>query len=145
MEKGITFGTGANLELGTGVLGTGNQLSIDNTVMKGARERKRNLAVVFYDYQKAYDMVRHDWMTRVYHWMGIPGKVIMVLRKLKEVWKTRLDAAYCGNVTMSRSISNASGFLQGENYSPMGFHLTEVPVAMIFKETNGYKMELSGD
>lgn len=50
-------------------------------------EGKRNLAVVFYDYQKAYD---------------ITGKVVMVLRKLKETWKTRLKVSDCGKVTMSR-------------------------------------------
>ena len=88
MQKGIAFGLGTNLELGTGVLGTGDQLSIDNTVMKEVKIRKINLAVVFYDYQKAHDMVRLDWMARMYHWMGMSEKVIMALRKLKEVWKT---------------------------------------------------------
>ena len=39
---------------------------------------------------------------------------------------------------MSRSISNASGFLWGKNYSPVGFCLTELPTAMILEETDGY-------
>ena len=37
---------------------------------------KRNLAVAFYDYQKSYDMVKHDWMERAYRWMGIPDEVL---------------------------------------------------------------------
>lgn len=86
MQEGIAFGLGTNLELGTGVLGTEDQLSIDNTVTKGVRIRKISLAVVFYDYQKAYDMVRLDWMT--ISEMRISEKVIMALRKLKEVCKT---------------------------------------------------------
>ena len=54
-------------QLGTrlGVLGTVDQLIVDSAIMDEVREKKRNLAVAFYDYQKAYDMVRHDWMERV--------------------------------------------------------------------------------
>ena len=48
------------------MLGTVDQLLVDNAIMDEVRNNKRNLAVAFYDYQKAYDMVRHDWMLRVY-------------------------------------------------------------------------------
>ena len=58
------------------VLGTVDQLIIDNAIMDEVREKQRNLAVAFYDYQKAYDMVRHDWMLRVYRWMGVPEKMV---------------------------------------------------------------------
>ena len=32
--------------------------------MDEVRNQQRNLAVAFYDYKKAYDMVRHDWRSR---------------------------------------------------------------------------------
>ena len=54
-----------------GVLGTVDQLIIDRCIMEEAKEYHRNLAVAFYDYKKAYDKVHHDWMTRVYKWIGI--------------------------------------------------------------------------
>ena len=78
-------------QLGTcsNVLGTVDQLIINNAIMDEAWERKRNLAVAFYDYQKAYDMVRHDWMMRVYSWMGVPEKVSQVIKKIMKGWKTR--------------------------------------------------------
>ena len=49
-------------QLGTcsGVLGTVDQLVIDNATMDEVKEKQMNLAVAFYDYQKAYDIVRHD-------------------------------------------------------------------------------------
>ena len=49
-------------QLGTcsGVLGTVDQLIVDNTIMDEVRRKRQNLAVAFYDYRKAYDMVRHD-------------------------------------------------------------------------------------
>ena len=68
-------------QLGTSyeVLGTVDQLVIDNAILDEVREKQRNLAVAFYDYQKAYDMVRHGWQLRVYRWMGIPEKVVNVI------------------------------------------------------------------
>ena len=47
--------------------------------MDEVRNQQTNLAVAFYDYHKAYGMVRHDWMRRVYQWMGVPQKVVNVI------------------------------------------------------------------
>ena len=129
-------------QLGTcsGVLGTVDQLLIDATIMDEVRNQQRNLAVAFYDYQKAYDMVRHDWMIRVYRWMGIQEKVVRVLIKLMKGWKTRLEVTQNRKVKTSRLLNILKGFLQGDSYAPVGFCLTEVPVSMLFEETDGYKM-----
>ena len=133
-------------QLGTcsGVLGTVDQLLVDNAIMDEVRNNKRDLAVAFYDYQKAYDMVRHDWMKRVYRWMGIPEKVLMVLEKVMNGWKTRLEVWDKGEIKVSRWINIKKGFLQGDSYSPVGFCLTEVPITMMLEETDGYKMGKAG-
>ena len=39
------------------ILGAEDQLSIDNSIMDEVGNQQRNLAVAFYGYQKAYDMV----------------------------------------------------------------------------------------
>ena len=36
--------------------------------------KEKNLAVSFYDYQKVYGTIRHDWMIRVFTWIGYPSK-----------------------------------------------------------------------
>ena len=129
-------------QLGTcsGVLGTVDQLIIDNAIMDEVRNQQRNLAVAFYDYQKAYDMVRRDWMTRVYHSMVVPEKVVNVIVKLMEGWKTRLELTEDGKVLTNVKINIRKGFLQGDSYSPVGFCLTEVPISMLIEETDGYTM-----
>ena len=121
-------------------MGTVDQLLIDAAIMDEVRNQQRNLAVAFYDYQKAYDMVRHDWMIRVYRWMGIQEKVVKVLIKLMKGWKTRLEVTQNGKVKTSRLLNIMKGFLQGDSYAPVGFCLTEVPVSMLLEETDGYKM-----
>ena len=49
-----------------GVLGIVDQLIIDICIMEEVKTYHRNLAVAFYDHQKAYDKVHHDWMARMY-------------------------------------------------------------------------------
>ena len=41
---------------------TKDQLLIDTTIFKNCRKAKRNLAMEFIDYKKAYDMVPHSWL-----------------------------------------------------------------------------------
>ena len=129
-------------QLGTcsGVLGTVDQLLIDAAIMDEVRNQQRNLALAFYDYQKAYDMVRHDWMIRVYRWTRIQEKVVKVLIKLMKGWKTGLEVTQNGKVKTSRLLNILKGFLQGDSYAPVGFCLNEVPVFMLLEETDGCKM-----
>ena len=46
---------------------------------------------MFYDYQKAYDMVRDDWMMKVFRWMGYPNKLVNVLKQLMDIEKTIVE------------------------------------------------------
>ena len=98
------------------------------------------LAVTFYDYQKAYDKVHYDWMVRVYEWIGIPTVVISLLRELMNKWRTRLGLWKDGEKCVSRWIDIECGFLQGDGYSPVGFCITEIPVAKLLEQSKGYRM-----
>ena len=61
-------------------------------------------------------MVRHDWMLRVYRWMGVPEKVVNVISKLMSRWKTRLEVAENWKTTKSRVICIVRGFVQSDSY-----------------------------
>ena len=113
----------------------GTRLKLDEV-----REKKRNPEVWFYDYQKAYDMVRHNWMIRVFTWMRYPSKLINILKQLMDGWKTKLEVNDGGEIKTSRWIKILKGFLQGDSYSPVEFCLTEMPIAMLLDETEGYKL-----
>ena len=60
------------------------------------KQHYRNLAVAFYDYKKACDEVHHDWMIRVYEWIGIPRNVIRLIEELMSKWKTRVKSGMEG-------------------------------------------------
>ena len=132
------------MEKRSGVLGTVDQLLIDSAIIDEVREKKRNLALLFYDYQKACNMVRHDWMIRVFTWMGYPSKLNNVLKQLMDGWKKKLEVNGSGEIKTSRCIRILKDFLQGDSYSPVGFCLTEVPIAMLLDETKGYKLGQPG-
>ena len=63
------------------VLSTVDQLLIDNAIMGEVRDYHRNLAVAYFDYQKSCDMFHHNWMLRVYEWMGKEKKIWNLMEK----------------------------------------------------------------
>ena len=123
-----------------GVLGTMDQLIIDRCIMEEVKQYHRNLAVAFYDYKKAYDKVHHDWMLRVYHWIGIPTEVITLISQLMEKWKTRLEIWSRGEKLTSRWIHISCGFLQGDSYLPVGFCISEILVCLLLQQSKSHRM-----
>ena len=83
-------------------MGTVDQLIVDRCIMEEVKEYHGNLAVAFYDYKKAYDKVHHDWVLRVYKWIGIRDEVIKLISNLMELWKTRLEIWSKGKKMTSR-------------------------------------------
>ena len=60
-------------------------------------------------------------------------------------WKTRLKVFNQSKKVVSRWIEIKRGFLQGDSYSPVGFCLTEIPIAMLLEWTEGYRMGPPGN
>ena len=44
--------------------------------------KHRNLAVAYYDYQKDYDRIHHDWTLKVYRWIGVPDDVSRLIEEM---------------------------------------------------------------
>ena len=122
------------------VLGTIDHILVDKCILEEIKEHKRNAALCYYDYKKAYDMVPHEWMDMVFEWMRFHPKVLRLIQWLRHGWKTRLEVYRDGKVKKSRIIEVLRGFLQGDSWSPVGFCLTEVPLSMMLEKTKGYMM-----
>ena len=104
------------------------------------KQYHRQLAVAFYDYKKAYDKIHHDWMLRVYKWIGIPDEVIKLISKLMELWKSRLEIWSKGEKMTSTRINISCGFLQGGSCSPVGFCISNIPVCRLLQQSSRYIM-----
>ena len=105
---------------------------------------QRILAVAFYDYKKAYDKVHHDWMLRVYKWIGILDNVITLLSSIMRKWKITLGIWKDGEKSISRWIDIMRHFLQGNSCSPVGFCISEIPICQLFQESKWYRMRQPG-
>ena len=120
--------------------------------MKEVKQFQRNLAVAFYDYKKAYDKVHHDWMLRVYKWIGIPDEVIKLVLNLVELRKTKLEVWSKGEEMTSRWINISCGFIEGDSYSSVAFCISEIPVCQLSRgyrmdpqQSRGYRMDPPGN
>lgn len=79
------------------------------------------MTVAYYDYQKVYGMVKHNWIVKVYKWFGIPEKVIQLIIKMMTRWKKKLDVTKNGEKIKSTWINISRGLLQGDSYFAVGF------------------------
>ena len=59
----------------------------------------------------------------MYQWIGVLEKVVNVVVKLTEEWKTRLEVSEDGNVLTSRKINVRKRLMKGDSYSSVGFCL----------------------
>ena len=128
------FGTREN------VLGTVEMLLVDQCIMEEVKNHHRDLSIAYYDYKKAYDFVHHDWINKLFEWMGVDIVVKKLISRMMEGWKTRLDISHDGESRKSRWIRFNRGFLQGDSFSPVGFCVCEIPVMMLIDKVQGYRM-----
>ena len=63
--------------------GTGDLLFIDKMILWEVRMRKKNLAVAWIDYKKAYDMVPHSWIVECFGMVGVSEQIQLCLKAWK--------------------------------------------------------------
>ena len=73
--------------------------------------------------------------------MGVPEKVLQVIREIMKGLKTQLEVKHDGKIKVLADGST----LEEDSYSPVGFCSTEVPVAMLLEQTDGYKVRKPGE
>ena len=77
-----------------GSRGTNDLLYIERGVIKEVKSRNENLAMVWIDYKKAYDMVPYSWIIECLDLFGVADNIKSLLLNSMEKWKAML---YSGN------------------------------------------------
>ena len=62
-----------------GFRGTNDLLCIDGAVIKEVKSRNKNLAIIWIDYNKAYDMVPHSWIIKCLDLFGVVENIKSLL------------------------------------------------------------------
>ena len=122
--------------------GTKDQLVIDKTILKEAKKLKKNVAMSWIDYKKAYDMVPHSWIKEILSLTGVAGNIQNLLTNSMESWGTVLSSNGndLGKVVIKR------GIFQGDSFSPLLFVMAMIPLTVLLRKIEaGYRFSGSRD
>ena len=123
-----------------GSRGTAELLYIDQHILNESKTRRKNLAMVWIDYKKAYNMVPQSWITNCLKMYKISHDVINFLEKTKKTWIVELTAG--GSGLAEAKIQR--GTFQGDALSPLLFVIAMIPLDHILRKcTAGYKLSRS--
>ena len=94
-------------------------------MLKEVKKFRKNVAMVYIDYRKAYYMVPHSWILEIMEVMGVAKNVGSLIRRSMSNWCTVLnsDRKNLGNLKIAR------GIFQGDSLSPLLFVLVMMPLS----------------
>ena len=113
-----------------GSRGTEDLLYIDRAVIKEIKSKNKNLAKTWIDYKKAYDMVRHSWITECLDLFGVAENIKSLLMNSMEKWKVML----CSGNSELGGVKIKRGIFQGDSLSPLVFILVLIPLSLILRK-----------
>ena len=68
-------------------------------ILREVQIRKKNLAVTWIDYKKAYDMVPHSWIVECLGMVGVSEQIKLFLSESMKAWRVDLT---CNNQYLGR-------------------------------------------
>ena len=121
--------------------GTGDLLFIDKMILKEVKNRKKNLAMCWIDYRKAYDLIPHSWILECLICFGISEEICNLLEKSMKSWCVELT---CGENVLGQ-VNIRRGIFQGDSLSPLLFIISLIPLTVILNKTkHGYQFSTNG-
>ena len=105
-------------------------------MMKEAKQRRKNLAMAWLDYGKAYYLVPHSWLRECMRIFGIASNVEKMLTASMQGWRTELTRCNesLGQVKFRR------GIFQGDSLSPLIFVIAMIPLNSVLRKMKiGYQ------
>ena len=119
-----------------GARGTKDQLLIDKAVLKELKRLRKNVAMAYIDYRKAYDMVPHSWILEMMEVKGVAKNVGSLIKRSMSNWCMVLNS---GGKNL-RNVKVARGIFQADSLSPLLFVLVMIPLTiLLWKDKFGYR------
>ena len=88
------------------------------------------------DYKKAYDMVRHSWITECLDLFGVAENIKSLLMNSMEKWKVML----CSGNSELGGVEIKRGIFQGDSLSPLVFVLALISLSLVLRKAKtGYE------
>ena len=119
---------------------TAELLYIDQHILNESKIRRKNLAMAWVDYKKAYDMVPHSWIINSLKMYKISHGIMNFIEKTMKTWGVELTAG--GRILAEAKIQR--GIFQGDALSPILFIIATMRLEHILRKcTAGYKLSRS--
>ncbi|XP_030764043.1 uncharacterized protein LOC115888439 [Sitophilus oryzae] len=114
---------------------------VDAIVTKQAMVKKRNIAMAWIDYQKAFDSVPHSGLVKTLEIYKINTEVIYFLRQTMDRWRTQLAVNLNGVSYLTDTLKIRRVIFQGDSLGPIWFCLALNPLSSMLKTGNyGYQI-----
>ena len=113
---------------------------IENIATNTLRKKGRaDIIELYYDFQKAYDNVNHDFLIELMDAYGFPIGVQCLIIEMSMLWKISLSYGAKKHVGV---VQLTNGIIQGDAFSPLLFVLTIDPLIKILKGQLGDNAEI---
>ena len=123
-----------------GYRGRKDYLMFDKVIMTDCKQRKTGHAMGWIDYQKAYDLVPHSWISETLEMVGVAEGIRKFLCRIMKKWTTNLE---CGGQHLAK-INIKRGIFQGDSLSPLLFTICLIPLSVMLREAkHGYQLNRS--
>ena len=123
-----------------GSWGTAELLYIDQHILNESKKRRKNLAIAWIDFKKAYYMVTQSWIIHCLKMYKISHEVINFIKKTIKTWRVELSEGRRGLAETKIQ----RGIFQGDALSPLQFIIAMMPLNHILRKcTAGYKLSRS--
>ena len=119
-----------------GSWGCTDQLLINKMILDEAKQHRRNLLMMWFDYKKAFDSVPHDWILKALELAQVPLKIINTIKSLMGTWATKPFL----NSIETDIIKYQTGVLQGDCMALILFILSVNPLSFLLSKLPGYKV-----
>ncbi len=116
-------------------------VTIDAAVANETTMGQGDLSIGWVDYQKAYDLVPHPWITRVLKAIRAPKEVRKAVERLMPRWRTNLAVRVQDEGTRLIPVKLKRGLFQGDSLSPLLFCLCVAPLSQELRKCGGFRSE----
>ena len=109
-------------------------------VLDQVKQQRRNLFLMWFDYQKAFDSVPHSCIIKALQLAKVPENVLNAILRLMELWATKVNLLAEGTNIETESINYLIGVFQGDCLSLMLFILSVNPLSFMLSSLRSYNI-----
>ena len=117
-----------------------DQLLINKMILEEVQHQRRNLLMMWFDYEKAFDSMPHDRTIQALQPEKIPVKIINAIKNLMYLWPTKVHLLANQYNLESDKIHYHTGVLQVDCLSLILFILSVNPLSFLLNTLNGYRL-----